>query len=425
MNATPAARRAQEAATSMLTPLLPDQAAQTLLKLAVEPKTLTVNLEDALGYVLAEDVSASLASPPFDRSPYDGYALRAGDIASASADAPVELRVIECVPAGHVPQLPVGSGETTKIMTGAPMPAGADCVVKKEDVEAAAGLARFFQPLAPGKNVIPAGAEYPAGTPLLARGTRIGVGERGVMACQGRTECLVCLKPRAVVIPTGDELALVGQPLPSGKIYDSGSILLQGMMERLGFSCERLEPVQDDPEEISLVVAAAMKAFDVVITTGGASVGDKDFAPAVIRDLGLRPLFQRVQMRPGGAMLAAANPNDKALLCLSGNPGAAALGLLRVALPYLHKLCGQRDWQPKRTRVVLRNPIHKASPVTRLVRGRLTVEDGVAYFEAEGRQTNASITSFCNFDLVAEVPAGSSPLAAGTMVEAFMPFREG
>lgn len=198
----------------------PEQAMRMLLDLPVSTRTVQVPLTEARGRILAEDRWATLPSPPFDRSPYDGFALRAGDLATATADEPTTLRVTECITAGQVPARALSAGTAAKIMTGAPLPAGADCVIRKEDAREHARSSKrggslevsFTAPATPGTNVIRAGEEYPAGTMLMARGTRIGLGEIGMLASQGRASCLTYRRPKATVIPTGDELLRPGEP---------------------------------------------------------------------------------------------------------------------------------------------------------------------------------------------------------------------
>lgn len=156
----------------------------------------------------------------------------------------------------------------------------------------------------------------------------------------------------------------------------------------------------------------------MVLMTGGASVGDYDFALRALELAGGKMLFQRVRCRPGGAMLAGMI-EEKLVLCLSGNPGAAAAGLLRVGMPYIRKLCGRKDVYPSQIQVILRRPYEKPSPQSRLVWGRLLVEDGCAFFDAGEGQNSSGISSLVHCDLLAEIPAGTPPLAAGTLVTAY------
>lgn len=395
-----------------------DEARDLLLTLPMKLQTETIPLAAACSRVLASDITTQLAMPPFDRSPYDGYALRSQDASGASEENPVVLHITEEIPAGHVPAVLVTKGTAAKILTGAPMPTGADCVVPFEVTEFDEKMVRLFRPVPAGSNVIPAGEELPKGRNLLEKGTLLTPPMLGMLASQGYDTCEVFERPGAALITTGSELQAPDEPLVPGKIYNSNGFALQGYLTAFGFRCEGFLAVPDNVEAISGAIQDALQTADVVVTTGGASVGDYDFATAAAQRLGADILFWKTRIKPGSCILAA-QKDEKLILCLSGNPGAAVTGLLRVALPYLRKRCGRKDLFPEEIVLPLKYPLKKESKVPRLLRGRLEIQNGQAWFVETNGQGNGMLSAFCGMDLLGEVPANSPPLPAGTPIRAY------
>lgn len=401
----------------MLKQITPAEAVEILLSQSVRLQKEDIPLWDAWGRVLAEDMKAVCPVPPFDRSPYDGYALRSADTAAASENTPVTLQITEEIAAGAVPAREVGLGQAAKVLTGAPVPRGADCVVKYELTRFTANTVTLSSPFFPG-NIIRAGEDVSAGAVAAVQGTVINSGILGILAGQGYDLLPAWKRPRIAVLSTGPELVEAGLPLPPGKIYSTNFHTLSGILREAGAVPEDAGIVPDDPAAIADCICRSTEGADMVLMTGGASVGDYDFALRALELAGGKMLFQRVRCRPGGAMLAG-TVEGKMVLCLSGNPGAAAAGLLRVGMPYIRKLCGWKDVYPSQMRVILRRPYEKPSPQSRLVWGRLLVEDGCAFFDASEGQNSSGISSLAHCDLLAEIPAGTPPLAAGTLVTAY------
>jgi molybdopterin molybdotransferase len=240
----------------------------------------------------------------------------------------------------------------------------------------------------------------------------------GVLAGQGIAAVEVYKKPVIAVLNTGTELLEVGTPLRPAMIYNSNVYTLSGYLTEFGAETKNAGVVVDDPDAIAERIGAALESADMVITTGGASVGDYDWAVGSAQRLGADVLFWKVDMKPGGAIMAAVR-NGKVILGLSGNPGAAVLGLLRIAMPFIRKLCGRTDVYPPVVEVLLKEPLTKPSPKLRLVRGRLEIQDGAAYFEENEGQGNGAVSSLIGCDLLGEIPAGSPPLPAGTRIKAY------
>jgi molybdopterin molybdotransferase len=242
---------------------------------------------------------------------------------------------------------------------------------------------------------------------LLARaGTQVLPFLSGVLAGQGMISVSVFRRPSVTIISTGSELTEPGNPLQAAKIYSSNLWFLRSYLASLGFDAKDGGIVEDEPGKIAARIGTALSDSDLVVTTGGASVGDYDCTSDAYRLLGAESLFRKLRMKPGGAMLAA-QKDGKLLLGLSGNPGEAALGLLRVASPYLRKLCGRTDLFFETIGVKLREPLRKESPKMRLLRGRLLIEEGEAWFICEGGQGGGDVSSLPYCDLLGEVPAGT------------------
>lgn len=377
-----------------------------------------VPLSAAFGRILAEDVVADIAIPPFDRSPVDGFAVRSADTAAASGENPVTLAITEEIPAGGVPTLDVFAGSAAKILTGAPIPRGADATVKYEQTAFTDVTVTLTEPLAAGENLVRAGEDVAIGEVVARCGDALSPASVALFASLGRSEVTVFRRPRVAVINTGSELVEPGNALPHGKIYNSGMYSLLGALAELGIDGYDAGIVRDDPDAIAAALESALPQCDALITTGGASVGDYDFSVEAAQRLGAEVLFWKAKMKPGGAMVAS-HVGGKLILALSGNPGAALIGLLYIAKPFLLRLAGRRDVEPKAITVRLREPYATASPRTRLLRGSLEIVDGTAYFVQRGAQGGSALANLAYCNLLAEIPAGSPPLDAGALIQAY------
>ncbi|MDD6188083.1 MAG: molybdopterin molybdotransferase MoeA [Clostridiales bacterium] len=394
-----------------------DMAVELLLGQEAKKYTETLRLWELEGRILAEDIRAAISVPPFDRSPYDGYALMAADTAGASREAPAVLKITEEIPAGHAPTILLTPGHAAKILTGAPIPEGCDATIKYEDTEFTDTEVRIFAPQEAGSNVVRAGEDIKAGEVILTAGTLVSAAALGILAGQGISEATVYKKPRIAVISTGSELAEAGKPLKPAQIYNSNVYTLSAYLRAMGAEPVNGGIVPDDPDAISARISEALETSDMIITTGGASVGDYDWAYRVSEMMGAEILFWKADFKPGGAMCAAVL-NGKLILCLSGNPGAAVIGLLRVGMPYVRKLCGHRTVMHERLNVIMKDSFGKKSPRLRLVRGRLEIKDGVAYFVHSDGQGNGVISSLMGCDLLAEIPAGTGRVQDGQILSA-------
>ena len=395
-----------------------DTACKMVFEMPVTHKSETAALGDALNRVLSANVLANIPYPPFDRSPYDGFTFRGNDTLSASRGSPVTLRITEEIPAGTQPRYEITSGCAAKIMTGAPIPNGADSTIKFENTEFTESEVRIFGPIPPNTDIVYTGMDVKPGALLASEGTLITAPVVSTLANQGFASVEVYKKPIIAVISTGSELCEVGEPLRPASIYNSNAHTLSAYLTGAGASPLYGGTVPDEPEAIAGLISRSLDVSDMVITTGGASVGDYDWAVASAKIMGANVLFWKVSMRPGGAIMAA-EKDGKVILGLSGNPAAAVLGLLRIAMPYIKKLCGRTDCFYPEIKVALLRPFTKESPKQRILRGRLDIIDSHAFFSESGGQGSEDVTSLAGCDLLGEIPMGSPPLPAGTVIKAY------
>lgn len=395
-----------------------DEARDLLLAQPVNLKTERLPLLDCAGRTLAEDARAVMDVPPFDRSPFDGYAFRGEDTAGASRLRPAVLSVTEEIPAGAVPAMALGPGQAAKILTGGPLPPGANATIKYEETEFADGQVRIFAPCAPGSNVARAGEDVAKGRLLIEAGRVLSPALVGLLAGQGMARAAVFARPRVAVFSTGSELLEPGQPWQAGKIYNSNTYTVSALLGQMGIDAVPGGTAADDLETISRRLTAALADSDMVITTGGASVGDYDWAYRAAQAIGAELLFWKFEMKPGGSCLGAVK-DGKVLLSLSGSPGAAALALIKVGMPYLRKLCGRRDLVPESFEAVMGRDYGKKTAMARVLRGSLSFRDGRVYFNHHEGDGNGILSSLAGCDALGEIPADSPPLRAGQPVRVF------
>lgn len=402
----------------MLKNIETDDARKLLFDMQATCKTETVPIWDSLSRIISQNLIAKMPIPPFDRSPFDGYAFRGEDTQGATQNNPVVLKIVEELPAGTQPQHEIKQGQAAKILTGAPIPDGANATIKYEFTQFSNSEVKIFEEIKPNRDIVYAGTDIKPGAELAPKGTVITAPIISAMANQGLEAVDVFKKPVISVISTGTELCEVGQPLRPAAIYNSNVHTIAAYLTQAGAAAVNGGSVPDEPEVIAESIASALKASDMVITTGGASVGDYDWAVTAMEKLGARVLFWKASMRPGGAVLAA-EKDGKVILGLSGNPAAAVIGLLVIGMPYIKKLCGMVKCFYPEVSVTLRAPILKDSPKQRILRGTLEIINSTAYFIESGSQGSEAVSSLERCDLLGEIPLGSPPLPSGTIIKAY------
>ena len=389
-----------------------------LLSCAIPVKTEKIPLEACARRVLAFDLLAAEDVPPFDRSAYDGYALRSSDVAAASLQHPVSLKITETIPAGSVGTKPVSPGYAAHLMTGAKIPEGADCVVMFEKTKYTEKEVTLFAPLKPGDNIVKCGEDVRADSMLAPCGTMIDAVLAGTLAAQGISLIQVYRKPIVGLISTGSEVTEAGKPLESGKIYNSNRSSLTVLLEKEGCSVRYLGLAGDEVKSIRGLIVQGLQTCDAIILTGGVSAGDWDVTPEAMTQAGAALLVRGVAMKPGMAC-AYGIAEDKLILGLSGNPASAITNFCVCVLPAIRKLCGLRESVPRQIMASLIHGFPKKSPSDRFLRGRLILDDGTVRFDASVNQGNAALSSTIGCHAFLMIPAGSPPVEAGTRLSGF------
>lgn len=380
-----------------------------------------VPLFDADGRICFAHVRASLPQPPYDRVQVDGYALRSADIASASPERPVMLLVTQHIYAGDAPGKPLEPGQAARVTTGAVLPQGADCVVWQEDTVADGQTVVIPRSLAAMRNCRMCGQEMERGSLLAESGDVLHSGTLSLLAGQGYAHVRVFRRPRVSLLATGSELVLPGAPLPQGGIYNISSTLLGLRLRKMGARIMHMVTRGDNRRELQAYLAEMLAASDLVITTGGASVGPKDLVAGMAADLaaqqGGKVLFQSLRLKPGSMTLAAALPQTM-LLGLSGNPVAAAATFGLLAVPVLKKISGATRFAPVRQKAVARNDFGSfRKDERRIVMARLEGRD--VYFARDAQHMGQpALCDDCN--CFVDIPAGSPPVREGMEVDVIL-----
>ena len=418
-----AGSRAQLAALPPERESLPlEQSLELLLRHApTVTESEEVPLFDADGRICFARVRATLPLPPYDRVQVDGYALRSTDIASASPERPVMLLVTQHLYAGDAPGQPLEPGQAARVTTGAVLPQGADCVVWQEDTLADSQTVVISRSLAAMRNCRMCGQDMERGSLLAESGDVLHSGTLSLLAGQGYAHVRVFRRPRVSLLATGSELVLPGAPLPQGGIYNISSTLLGLRLRRMGACIMHMVTRGDNRQKLQAYLAEMLTTSDLVITTGGASVGPKDLIPGIAADLAAQQggsvLFQSLRLKPGSMTLAAALPQTL-LLGLSGNPVAAAATFGLLAVPVLKKIGGATRFAPVRQKAVARNDFGSfRKDERRIVLARLEGKD--VYF-ARGAQHMGQPALCDDCNCFVDIPAGSPPVRKGMEVDVIL-----
>jgi molybdopterin molybdotransferase len=373
-----------------------------------------VPLPEALGRVLAVDVGASDPVPGFDNSAMDGFAVRAADTGAASAEAPVRLTVVDESRAGRPATRGLGPGEAILISTGAKVPEGADAVVRVEDTSAADGRVEVAVAVDAGRNVRRVGEDVRAGENVLERGSLLGPAELGVLASVDRPSVECTRRPRVSVVVTGDELQEPGVPLAPGGIRNSNAYTIPALVERAGAEVAGLETVSDAPASTRAAIERALDA-DVVVVSGGASVGRHDHVRRAFAELRVEKVFWGIGLRPGRPTAFGAHPEGALVFGLPGNPVSAMVTFLLLARPAIDALLGV-DPQRFSATAILAEEYPKKPGRAHAVRCRLELRDDGWHARPTGEQGSHILTSMLGADCLALIPTESGTVSAGERV---------
>jgi len=368
-----------------------EEARKRVLDMVAVLDTVELPLEECLGLFLAEEVFSSVDLPPFDNSAMDGYAVRAADVAGAEQGSPVRLEVLEDLPAGYVAESEVGPGQSVRIMTGAPLPRGADTVVPVEDTSREGSGVLISRPWERGANVRKAGEEIGAGDAALPAGRRVGPAEMGVLAALGIYRPRVKRRPRAVVLSTGDELLDPQEELRPGKIRDTNSYTIAALAREAGAEVRRLGIVRDRAEELRRALRDNLGQADLFITSGGVSVGDYDLVKQVLAELGDMD-FWKVNMRPGKPQ-AFGHIGGRPLFGLPGNPVSVMVSFEQFVRPALRKMMGASELFRPVLEAVVEEPMGRSAGRVEFVRVVLRRAGGELLARPTGPQGSGILRS--------------------------------
>jgi molybdopterin molybdotransferase len=393
---------------------------------AIEPlHPLELGLMDSHGCVLAEDLVAPADLPGFDNSAMDGYAVRSEDVAGASESSPVVLPVTGDVAAGPASPLRVMPGVCVRIMTGAMMPAGADTVVPVEHTDGGVAQVAVSRPAPPGQRVRRAGDDVRAGETVLTAGTHLGAVQIGLAAAVGRSRLIVRPRPRVVVVSTGSELVEPGEPLSPGRIVDSNSPALTAAAIEAGAIAYRVGIVPDDPRRLADTLEDQLVRADVLVTSGGVSVGAYDVVKEVLSRLGT-VRFEQVAMQPGKPQaFGTIGPDATPVFGLPGNPVSALVSFEAFVRPALRRMLGATPVERPRVRAAttqaLRSPAGKRS----FLRVALEVRDGAYVVTPVSGAGSHLLAGMARANALAMVPEDVEEVPEGAGVEVLVLERRG
>ncbi|MDQ0255446.1 molybdopterin molybdotransferase [Evansella vedderi] len=410
------------------TPILVSEAIKRVMEFSIKGKSEYISLEESNGRYLAEDIKADHNIPPFDRSPLDGFAVRSKDTQNASSTNPVFLEVIETVGAGGVTQQKVTPGQAVRVMTGTIMPEECDAIVMfeltKEKKENGRTYIEIKRPFNSGDFVSFEGEETKKGDVLVKAGTRIHAGVIAVLATFGYKNVPVVKKPVIGVYATGTELLELDEPLEPGKIRNSNAYMIQAQVEQAGGEAKYYGQLVDDFDQCYQAIKNALGEVDVLITTGGVSVGDFDYLPQIYEKLGANVLFNKIAMRPG-SVTTVAEKNGKLLFGLSGNPSASFVGFELYTRPWIKAYLYSETPYLEVVKGLLTKDFPKPNPFSRFIRSRMVFVDGRIAAEPIGMDKSQVVTSLAHSDVLVALPGGSRGYSSGDEVDILLLNREG
>jgi molybdopterin molybdotransferase len=381
---------------------------------------LDLTLSDAHGCVLVEDVHTTFPLPPFDNSAMDGYAVRSEDLRAASAGSPVVLPVVGDVAAGSASPYTVQPGLCVRIMTGAAMPPGADAVVPLERTDGGIAQVAIGQPVEPGSCIRRAGEDAQPGAEVLAAGTHLGATQLGLLAAVGRDRVQVRPRPRVVVLSTGSELVEPGQQLSRGQIPDSNSALLTAAALEAGAIAYRVGIVPDEPGVLADTLEDQLIRADMIVTTGGVSVGAYDVVKEVLSRVGTVQ-FERVAMQPGMPQgFGTIGPDQTPFFGLPGNPVSAYVSFEVFVRPALRRMLGVEPTSRPVVRAPVTQPLRSPAGKQSYLRAWLAVEDGAYVVRPVGGPGSHLISALAASNALIVLAEDTTEVAAGTPVNVLL-----
>ena len=388
----------------------------TLLKLQKDTEIL--GLDAAVGRILAVPVTSKLDFPYWDNSAMDGYAVRYEDVKECSADQPVILEVVSEIPAGCLPKVNITKGQSARIFTGAMMPEGADTIVIQENTQKVGDKIKVLAAPQPQEFVRHKASFYQAGMPMLQPGIKIGAAEVAVLATAQCTELTVYRRPKVAILSTGDELVSPNSPLQPGKIVDSNQSALASAIAINGAIPIKLGIVPDQPERLKNAITHAISSADIVLSTGGVSVGDYDYIDRLLEELGGEIHIRSVAVKPGKPLTVATFSNNCLYFGIPGNPVSALVSYWRFVLPALKKLSGlAHNWQPVFVKAITCHDLRAGGKRETYLWGQLNLVNGSYEFSLSGgSHSSGNLINLAQTNGLAVIPIGEKLITAGTKV---------
>ncbi|NOZ03744.1 MAG: molybdopterin molybdotransferase MoeA [FCB group bacterium] len=379
------------------------------------PKTESVPLTESSGRILAREITATFPMPRFTNSAMDGFAVRAADTAKATNESPVRLSLIGSVPAGSPADFTIEAGTCAQCMTGAPLPAGADAVVM---VEHTSGFntgkgVEIFSPVTPGQNVRVRGEEIHEGEQLLRPGLKIGPAEMGVMATFGIGTVPVYLQPRIALYATGDELTEPGQPLKPGQIYNSNLYLLADFIRKAGAEVTLQAVIRDDPGALNSFLTEALDTCDLIISSGGVSMGKHDYVRRVLLDLRVEQHFWKVAQKPGKPLFFGST-GETLIFGLPGNPVSLFIGFMEYIWSTIEQWMGCRT--SSLVEATLTETFPRESQKVRFLFGKAWIENGEIRCAPSTKRGSHMLTSALQSNCILRSEPADSPLRPGDKI---------
>jgi len=392
--------------------------ADALRRVVAKAKPLpaeSVRLTASLGRTLAQSVRARAPIPPFSKATMDGYAVRAADTRPEAAGRAAELVVIEDLPAGRISRRAINPGQAVRIMTGAPLPKGADAVVMVEDTAKARDRVKIFRAVSPGDNIGRAGEDLEKGDLILEKGDLIGPAEVGMLAALGLASVRVVRRPRLAVIATGDEIVEPGQKAGPGCIWNSNGYSLLSLAIQAGTEASYLGIARDKTSQLRQKIQKA-RASDILVVSGGVSVGDYDLVKEELRGLGVRPVFWQLRIKPGKPTFFGIR-GRQLVFGLPGNPTSAMVMFHIFVRPAIDRMLGRKRPGLRSARALLEQEIVLKPGRTQFLRGVLVGEGPVLKVDPFPDQRSGVLRSMVKSRVLIVVPADSSRIEKGREVK--------
>ena len=385
--------------------------------LALKQDREIVDLENANGRILATAIEGKLDIPHWDNSAMDGYAVRYEDVKNCSSQQPTILEIVEEIPAGYKSNVEIKSGQAARIFTGAMLPAGADTIVIQENTKVEDNKVTILASPQPQEFVRHQGAFYRAGMPILESGITLGAADIAVLATAQCTELPVYRRPRVAILSTGNELVSPEQSLQPGQIVDSNQYALASFVINNGGIAIKLGIVPDRPEALNKTIARAINSADLVLSTGGVSVGDYDYVDRILAELGGELKIRSVAVKPGKPLTVAKFPNC-IYFGIPGNPVSALVSCWRFVQPALRKLSGQKNFLPNFVKARTRNLLTSGGKRETYLWGKLFLVNGEYEFAlAGGSHSSGNLVNLAQTNGLAVVPIGQKAIAPGELIQ--------